>query len=244
MERGVLRMRLLRGKERGKPTTAGSVSLGGQSAVSQGIPTDWESLGRMAGVDSLEKKIIQHELEKSFAQDRALVKALLFPVHAIQVEKADTSSCEHLIEAIVETDRVRPAQGHVAFMFPDYTDAEEVCMVPEVRRFVRALHERLPHLLYFLSPEPVLGQFMEFGAAFSPDDSLVHIGNQIALQYSDQLLDVLFDRLVAVWRFAKQVGDDAERVVTGITKKTASGIPAELVRDLIAGVGRTADGQG
>lgn len=239
-------MGLLHRKERAGPAPARSPDpdpLRRESKVAHGMPSDWESLGRAIGVESLETRVIEQELKKSFAQDRALTKALLFTVHAIQVEKADTTSCEHLIEAIQASDRVKPAQGHVAFMFPDYREAPELCMEPHVRRFVRTVHERLPHLLYFISPEPVLGQFLEFGAAFSPDDSLIRVGNQIALGYSDEFLDALVERLVAVWRFADRVGDDAQRVVRGITRQTTSGIPTEMVDDLVVDVGRTARGQ-
>jgi hypothetical protein len=163
---------------------------------------------------------------------------LLFQVEALYVERANTSSCEALVTALSQADRVRSAQGHVAFMFPDYEDAEFLYAVPEVRRFVRTLHERVEHLFYFLSVDPALAQFLEFTAAFAADEHLVRIGGQMTVEYSDEVMNEFFARLVAVWRFADQVGHDAERVVRSIAEQGA--FPPELVNGLIAEVARQA----
>lgn len=161
----------------------------------------------------------------------------LVEVSAEEVGKADTSYFESLVTKISgSVQDARRAQGHLALIFPDYDAAEFVFAVPEVRRFVRVLHERVPHLLYFLSPLPDLAQVLEFMAAFSPDDQLVQVGDRMTVQSTGQVIEALAERLLAVWRFAGQVGDDPERVVRDIVNKVSSdpGSLMKLVASLAA----------
>jgi hypothetical protein len=156
-------------------------------------------------------------------------------VYAREVETANTSGCEGFVNMLDSPDLAKSAQGHVYFSFPDYEDAEFVFARPEVRHFVRVLHQRVKHLFYFLMLNPELAQLLEFMAAFSPDDRLSHVGDRLRVQASEQVHQAFLERLVAVWRFAEQVDDNPKRVVRGIAEHVYQ--PDEFVGLILSFVG-------
>lgn len=172
-------------------------------------------------------------VKKSAVQSSPVLK---MPVYAREVETIDTSGCERWINLLSSPDSVKSWQGRVMFYFPDYEEAEFVFAVPEVRHFVRALHQRVRHLFYFLALYPETAQLLEFMAAFSPDNRLVPAGKgHLQVQAGEQAHRELLERLVATWRFAEQVGDNPKRVVRGIAEHVYQ--PNDLVGMIVDAVG-------
>jgi hypothetical protein len=146
-------------------------------------------------------------------------------------------------EAESTPDVARRVQGTMAFRFPEQeTKGDEMWLDPSVRAFGRALYERLPHILYFMSPEPGMGamvllvhSFDGFGSAprESPDGTewtpreeglwLVSRHLLSAAFYAESLAEdwrTIIPRLAATLepRFGEEVMHIVERVV-------AEGIP-------------------
>jgi hypothetical protein len=150
-------------------------------------------------------------------------KTILFPVPARFVEVADTAIAEKFIEVLGGADIVEKAQGRFGLIFPDYEDTEFVFVVPEVRRFVRTLHHRVPHLLYFLDLDEEIAQLLEFMAAFSPDDHLVREGDRMNILANEQVERALREHLAAVWTFARGAGVDPDLAVARIGQHVVAG---------------------
>lgn len=169
---------------------------------------------------------------------QATAKTVVIPVPGRQVTSGNTSIVEHVInEAFASPDVVIGSQGHVGFLFPDFEHAEYVFLVPEVRRFVRTLHQHVKHLFYFLSTDAELGQFLAFTVAFSPDDAISTEGGQIDVRWTDQLVYAFAERVQATAVFAAQVGADPEQVVRSVTGQLVSGDEQEaLVAQALADV--------
>lgn len=165
-------------------------------------------------------------------------KTVLIEVPGRQVTSGDTSIVEHVIrESFSSPDLVIGSQGHVGFLFKDFEHAEYVFLVPEVRRFVRTLHQHVKHLFYFLSTDAELAQFLEFAVAFSPDDAIFTEGGRVQVRLTDQLTNAFAERVLATAAFAAQVGADAEQVVRSVTGQLVSGDMQEaLVAQALAGV--------
>jgi hypothetical protein len=81
-----------------------------------------------------------------------------------------------------------------------------------VRDYLRLAHDRIPHLLYYLAPDPAAGALLGFGAAYGalmelPDSGL------LAVDMGGDLLNRLGYHLAAAARHAQEQDDDWKAVV-------------------------------
>lgn len=160
---------------------------------------------------------------------------VLIEVASRFASEANTSRAEDLINNVLsEPDMVRQSQGGFGFAFPDYEDAEFIYLVPEVRRWVRTLHQRVKHLFYFLDLDPDLFQHLEFLTAFDSDDQILRIGDRVAVVVTPQARRALLERLFATGTFASEVGVDVKTAVGRIAEvfldpEDAARVVAEVV---------------
>jgi hypothetical protein len=108
----------------------------------------------------------------------------------------------------------RELMGTVRVNFPD----KEIVGVrlwddETVRAFLRALHDAIPHLLYFLSPHVDYGAVQAFVSIYMDRAEYDAAREESRLPLSGPVAGKLRDHLVAAARFATNNGDDWRLVV-------------------------------
>jgi hypothetical protein len=109
----------------------------------------------------------------------------------------------------------RMLRGTCSIGYPDERPDSPI-LDPEVRRFLRGLYERVPHLLYFLSDAPAGDALTQCAAAHAPDEAVVPHGDgswRVAVDM--RTIPVLLQRIQAAAIFARRMEDDP-RVLLGL----------------------------
>jgi len=109
----------------------------------------------------------------------------------------------------------REWRGTGAITFADA--GPEPLLVPEVRGFVRALHDAVPHALYFLSADPKAGSALAYLAAFSRDDVRLE-EEHISVAFDADVLARFERTMLDVARYAITMGDDWIAATEGHTR--------------------------
>jgi len=135
----------------------------------------------------------------------------------IKVEREYVESCEtaHIERVLREVDAdpasARQLQGTMVLVFPEHEEEEQLIWLdPEVRAWVRQAHERIPHLAYYLAPEPGMGAlfFMASALAGPPGLPVSRDGEEVCVKVSDDLAVSIARRLTAGAIFAESIADD------------------------------------
>lgn len=123
-------------------------------------------------------------------------------------------------------EAVREIQGTVIITFAELErDDEAIILNPDVRAYLRELHNAVPHLFYYLHPEPGFGSVSGFITAFSDDSNIGTIDGQIYAKPDEKVSEMLIDRLVQAARFAEERADDWQGVIQGF----ADGVTPEMM---------------
>src|SRR5215510_10574972 len=85
-----------------------------------------------------------------------------------------------------------------------------------VKAFLRAAHERMPHLWYYLVPDPAYANLSMFFAVIGTPRTVRVDGDKFNVQPGKAELAYLLDRLAATARFAAEVADDGHRILSEI----------------------------
>jgi len=142
-----------------------------------------------------------------------MIRVLSIPAESVRAR--DTASLEAMVQKIGgNPEQAREFQGTIALGFPDFEARGSAFVTREVRAYVRAAHERIPHLFYFLVHETPAAAIMGFLAAYAPDASvsLSPKGNT-QVNPTPELLLTLSDHLTNAAAFALQVADDGSGIV-------------------------------
>jgi hypothetical protein len=151
----------------------------------------------------------------------------------------DTSQIERVLRQLgAHPEYVRKLQGTVTLSFD--IEAPVVCQEPRVRAFLRAAHERVPHLWYYLVPDEAYGNLLMFFAVFAAPETVKVEDGKFAVQPGQAELALLLDRLAATARFAAEMADDARRILSEILAP----MPEETRAALLAGALNMATGHG
>lgn len=109
----------------------------------------------------------------------------------------------------------RMLRGTCFISYPDERPDSPI-LDPEVRRFLRGLYERAPHLLYFLADAPEGEALNQCAAAHAPDSAVVPSGDGGWVVAIDmRTIPVVLQRIQAAAIFARRMGDDP-RVLLGL----------------------------
>jgi hypothetical protein len=135
----------------------------------------------------------------------------------------DTTVVEGILaEAEGDPEVVRLLQGNIAFHFPDskVEEGEILWMDPDIRAWGRKVHERLPHLLYYMSPEPGPGALALVSAAFGDPEQIdiESTEEEMEAESAELLLPILAERLLATALFAERMADDGGAIVAEFTR--------------------------
>ena len=135
----------------------------------------------------------------------------------IPQEIAEADDLRPLVELFddpeIEPDTARQLRGSVMITFECYEVPDApIFLDRRVCSYLRLAHDRIPHLLYYLTPEPAAGALLGFGAAYGALVELPESG-LLAVEMSPPLLDRLAEHLAAAARQAQEQGDEWEAVV-------------------------------
>jgi hypothetical protein len=157
-------------------------------------------------------------------------------VSAEWVADGDTGALPTVMGADLEPAQARDLQGTMAFMFPELeVDGVGIFDVPGVVDWLALLHARIPHLVYFLAPQPELGALQGLLLGFMPHeerDAAVAGGFPVT---RDMLAQLAY-HLTACASFATEKGDDWEPIVADFLEPLGDDTTALLqsvVRDAV-----------
>jgi hypothetical protein len=155
------------------------------------------------------------------------------------VEACDVGGVEALV-AEIETDaeRVRLFQGSLGFRFPRHEEKGMLlCFDEKVRAWVRAVHEAVPHLLYYMHPDPAAKAVgLLLCSSVSPFD--LKSGSQEEMDAESFQLNfaALFPRLRAAALFAERFADDWRPIVDRLVAPVGSRLAEAAVTEVEAAV--------
>jgi hypothetical protein len=116
-------------------------------------------------------------------------------------------------DADVEPELAHKLRATVMLTFECYEEEDTpIFLDARVCEYLRLAHDRIPHLLYYLSPEPAAGALLGFGAAYGalvelPDSQL------LAVDLGLPMLERLSHHLAAAARHAQLMEDQWEPVI-------------------------------
>lgn len=137
-----------------------------------------------------------------------MIRVLSIPAESVRAR--DTSSLEALLLKIGgNPEQARQFQGTIALGFPDFEAQGSPFVTREVRGYVRAAHDRIPHLFYFLVHEPQAAAIMGFLAAYAPDTNVsLSPKRNTQVDPTPELMLTLSDHLTDCASFAQRMADD------------------------------------
>jgi len=104
-------------------------------------------------------------------------------------------------------EEARELQGTILFAFPELeVDEVEIFDIPGVIGWLRLVHQRIPHLLYFLEPSPGAGALEGLARTLVTPD--VARGGGPGILLDEKAVAGLVTHLSAAAVFALDVGDD------------------------------------
>jgi hypothetical protein len=146
------------------------------------------------------------------------------------VHACDTSNFERILGELAKTpEQARQIQGTFALTFKEFEHFNgPVFLHPEVRAFLRKIHQVTPHVWYFLSAEPGIGNMLMFLAVHSDPEGMSVTNDNVVVNPSFELLILLRERLISTAKFADKMADDTTYILSKIT----SNLP-EPINDLL-----------
>lgn len=139
----------------------------------------------------------------------------LMEVPAESLDTCDTSNVERLLRELEKTpEYVRALRGWLMLSFD--VVAPVVCLEPRVKAFLRAVHERVPHLWYYLVPDPDYGNLQLFFCAFGSPETVRVQGDTVQTLPGRDEIALLLDRLGHATRFATKMADDPTSMLNAI----------------------------
>lgn len=136
-------------------------------------------------------------------------------------------------------ERVRMLQGKMGFRFPrhDERTPEDLCLDPSIRGWVRAMHTRVPHLLYYLYPQlPVAAVPFLLASFISLEEIALGSQDQMEAYAFEKDLEVLSEHLLATAMFALRMADDWKRVVDDLLEGLSPELATAAGNTVVASV--------
>jgi hypothetical protein len=148
-----------------------------------------------------------------------MIRILNIPAESVRAR--DTASLEALLQKIAgNPEQARQFQGTIALGFPDFEAQGSAYVTREVRGYVHAAHERVPHLFYFMMPEPQAAAIVGFLAAYASDaDVSLSPKRNTQVNPNPELLLTLSDHLTNCALFAQRMADDGLGIVSRLLQR-------------------------
>jgi hypothetical protein len=161
------------------------------------------------------------------------------------LDARDTGFVEELF---VETEKspqmVRALQGNVGFRFPGQDErGSELWFDPDLLAWGKLVCERVPHVLYYLCPEPWAGAMALACICCATSEQLAAAAaEEPNADAFELLLPLLCERLLAAASFAERMADDWHPIVTELVApfdpETAGSILGTVEGSLSLAVGQ------
>jgi hypothetical protein len=142
-------------------------------------------------------------------------------IRSLEIQQADLNACnvKNLVRPFAKIEasgdtRLKHLRGTVIISFPSLDpDPRPNYFMPEVRRFIEQIYRELPHFLYYLTPEPLLGAVGMHVLSLLPNSELTIRDNAAMPKDHACLARLMAERLKRAVAFARHIGDDAEALV-------------------------------
>jgi len=135
-------------------------------------------------------------------------------VSADDVASGNTYAFATMLGPDLEPDMARRLQGTLIFMFPELeVEDKSIFEIPGIADYIALLHERIPHLVYFLQPSAEIGAIEGLMLALLPSRQRAEAVEGTEVPLTDELLRALAERLVMCATYATSKGDDWEPIV-------------------------------
>jgi hypothetical protein len=130
-------------------------------------------------------------------------------------------------------EEARELRGTVFLAFPDFeVEGVELYQDSAVRAYLRAIHDAIPHLFYFLSPEIMVGSVEAFLWAYLTEEEFDGQKQGPIIRASGIAVERLIDRFAAAAAFATDKGDDWRVVVEPLLERFPPGPRTDIMSRL------------
>jgi hypothetical protein len=154
------------------------------------------------------------------------------------VEPANTQVIEDALAQVgSDPHEARRWQGTISLTFSEFEDRGPPYLDPAVRRFLRTLYERVPHLPYFLIDEPLAGSLLAFLSVHGPEAATTVGASGVQVAPTEDAVGALVEHMTATAAFAASIDDDAERVVSRMVAPLGEDLRAAVVAAALEGAG-------
>lgn len=151
-------------------------------------------------------------------------------VSAEWVATGDLGALPELIGTDLDPEQARQLQGTLVFLFPELeVDGVRIFDMPGVVDWLALLHERIPHLVYFLEPSPALGALEGLLRTFVPAESRADATAAGEIHLTTETLARLAMHLAACAAYATDHGDDWAPIVDRFIEPLDDSIQGALV---------------
>jgi hypothetical protein len=145
-------------------------------------------------------------------------------IFSVRVERADVDAANtepierNLAELAERPERARRLQGAYVLALAGYDDDRRpVPAIPQTRRFMRRLYERVPHFPYFVAPDAQFRQVALLVAVFSdPAQTAVAASGDFEIDPDEDGYRALINCLIATDDFAREMADDHQGIVDAL----------------------------
>jgi len=157
-----------------------------------------------------------------------------------QLDAREVGGLEALFAEIEENpERVRMLKGNMGFRFPDHDErGSAVWIDPVICAWGKVAHERIPHLPYYLYPDPPVGGLLFLVSSLSPPGSPGG-GAPAATDDDGVELSALVPYLVDTAKFAERMADDWRQILADLTARLEPSVRAAMVNLVDASMGST-----
>lgn len=154
------------------------------------------------------------------------------------VASRETANMEKFLGVRMDSQLARAMQGSLAITFSELEEeGVRIFDEPGVVDFLTALHVRIPHLLYFLFPDPQMGSMEGLLMTLVDGNQVEVVDGRDAMPITDEVVQKLTDHLEAAAHFATRVGDDWRPIIKELLE-VAGELSTEIMADLETRLGR------
>jgi hypothetical protein len=155
-----------------------------------------------------------------------------------QLDAREVGGLEALFAEVEENpERVRMLKGNMGFRFPDHDErGAAVWFDPVICAWGKVAHERIPHLPYYLYPDPPVGGLLFLVSSLSSSGSLDGSAGEASDDDGVDLL-ALVPYLVETAKFAERMADDWRQILADLTARLEPSVRAATVAAVEATMG-------
>ena len=151
-------------------------------------------------------------------------------VPANQWRSSDIAAVRNVLAHVgADPARARVWRGSVVLSFAEVQETHPY-LNPAIAAFLQNLYAEIPHLLYFLNPNPASGALDSFYASIG---ALCQTQNGVWVLWSDDVATAYYRALAEAAEFAINIGEDWVAVVVGYQYGEGQSVLSEIRAILI-----------